>query len=210
MTALVEFLTVPKDGETQNGDAAMVRRFVDGGLDGALIAVIDALGHGPLAAEAAAVALRYLADAPVAQGLRVIVEELHARLRGTRGAAGMFVLVREHRLEGCGVGNVALRSYRANVPAMLTPGVLGAGGSLKSLRVFRAELSSGDRLVVHSDGIDARFDELVARRDPALETCHAIMKRNRRPHDDATVLVADFATPPFTAGGPPTPPAEGS
>ena len=48
-----------------NGDAAMVRR-CDGG---ALIAVIDALGHGAHAAEAAGGGLRYLAEAPSA-GLR--------------------------------------------------------------------------------------------------------------------------------------------
>ena len=55
----VEYATLPKQGETENGDAALVRR-VD---DSVLIAVVDALGHGALAAKAAAVATSYLAEA---------------------------------------------------------------------------------------------------------------------------------------------------
>lgn len=198
---LVAFLSLPKEGETENGDAAMVRRFDDGAAGGALIAVIDALGHGQHAAAAAEVALSYLNEAPVTRGLRVIVEELHDRLRGTRGAAAMLLLVRDQKLEGCGVGNVALRSYRGRVPATLTPGILGSGGPLKLLRVFQAEVSPGDRLVVHSDGIDGRFDDEVSRRALPQDTCQAIMKRHRRPHDDATVLVADFAIPPVRSAG---------
>jgi phosphoserine phosphatase RsbX len=73
--------------------------------------------------------------------------------------------------------------------------VLGAGAPLKLLRVFQAELSPGDRLVLHSDGIEGRFDDEASRRAPALETCRAIMQRHRRSHDDATVLVTDFANP---------------
>lgn len=186
MKVAVEFVTVPRDGETENGDAALVRRTDDG----ALIAVLDALGHGERAAEAAAAGVRYLEDAPLDRGLRSVVEGLHARLRGTRGAAAMLLLVRHQHLEGCGVGNVGLRAYRARVPAMLTPGVLGA--SLSRLRLFEAQLAPGDRLVLFSDGISSRFDEEASGRTPALATAMAIMERHRKPHDDATVLVTDI------------------
>jgi negative regulator of sigma-B (phosphoserine phosphatase) len=179
-------MTVPRDGERENGDTALVRR--DG--ESMLIAVIDALGHGPPAAQAAGVGKAYLSAAPLDRGVRYVVEGLHDQLRGTRGAAAMLLLVQAGQLEGCGVGNVALRSYRARIPALLTPGVLG-GAPLQRLRVFSAELSPGDRLVVHSDGIVARFDDEASKRASALETCRAIMERHRRPHDDATVLVTD-------------------
>lgn len=213
MKALVEYITVPREGERANGDAALVRRW-EGGL---LVAVIDALGHGEHAAQATAVGLGYLQEVSVKSGLRPVVEGLHERLRGTRGAAAMLLLLDQGRLEGCGVGNVALRSYRARVPAMLSPGILGA--SLSRLHVFTAELAAGDRVVLFSDGITARFDDEASRRASALETCQAIMERHRRPHDDATVLVMDIesdsmgAPPPnrFYDGGPaPKPPAEGS
>ena len=42
----VAYLTRPREGETENGDRAVV---VDLG-DVTLLAVIDALGHGPVAA----------------------------------------------------------------------------------------------------------------------------------------------------------------
>jgi negative regulator of sigma-B (phosphoserine phosphatase) len=189
----VEYVTVPREGEKDNGDAALVRR----SDDLVLIAVIDALGHGPHAAEAAAAGTRYLEEAPLQVGIRRLVEDLHERLRGTRGAAAMLLLIRGNKLEGCGVGNVGLRSYRTRIPAMLTPGVLG--GSITRLRLFEAELDAGNRIILYSDGISSRFDDEGARGAPALVTCRAIMDRYRKPHDDATVLVTDIEALPAPA-----------
>ena len=189
MKVAVEFVTIPRDGEKENGDAVLVRRR-PGDAEGVFLAVIDALGHGKLAAEAATVGIAYLQQVPLAQGLQRVVEGLHDRLRGTRGAAAMLLTLQEGRLEGCGVGNVGLRSFGGRVPATLTPGVLG--GSMNRLRIFQADVAVGDRLVVFSDGISIRFDEEATRRTPALATCEAIMQHHRKPHDDATVLVADI------------------
>jgi negative regulator of sigma-B (phosphoserine phosphatase) len=189
----VEFVTVPREGERDNGDAAVVRR----SDETVLIAVIDALGHGRHAAEAAAVGTRYLEEAPLHGGIRRVVEELHERLRGTRGAAAMLLLIKDNKLEGCGVGNVGLRSFRARIPAMLTPGVLG--GSITRLRLFQSEVGAGDRIILFSDGISSRFDDESARGAPAIVTCKAIMDRYRKPHDDATVLVTDIEALPAPA-----------
>jgi negative regulator of sigma-B (phosphoserine phosphatase) len=182
----VEYVTLPRDGERENGDAALVRRF----SDGALVVVLDALGHGAPAAEAAKVAVRHLEGAPIDRGLRPVVESLHEALRGTRGAAAMLLLIRRGSLEGCAVGNVSLRAYRAQVPALLSPGVLG--GSLARLHVFNAELSPGARILIFSDGITPRFDEEAWRRAAGPEACRAIITRYRKAHDDATVLVTDI------------------
>lgn len=190
MKATVEFVTVPREGEQENGDAAVVRRTDDH----LLVGVIDALGHGERAAEAARAGVRYLDDARLDRGLRPVIEGLHERLRGTRGAAAMLLLFQEQKLEGCGVGNVALRAYRARVPAMLTPGVLG--GSVTRLRLFTAEVAPGDRIILFSDGISSRFEEESTRSSSALATCQAIMERHRKPHDDATVLVTDIERAP--------------
>lgn len=187
MRVVADFVTVPREGESHNGDAALVRR----SDDVALLAVIDALGHGELAAAASDKAIAFLDEAPLDKGVSRLVEGLHETLRGTRGAAAMLLLVSGERLEGCGVGNVALRSYRAKVPAILTAGVLG-GATLARPRIFLAQLSPGDRVVVHSDGVTARFDDEASRRAAPLEICRAIMQRHRRPHDDATVLVTDI------------------
>lgn len=186
MKLAAEYLTLAKEGEQENGDAAVVRRW----NDGVLLAVIDALGHGVLAAAAAAAATAFLDAVTPEQGLREIMEGLHERLRGTRGAAAMVLLFQPGRVQGCGVGNVELRTYKGRVPAVLSPGVLGA--SLSRLHVFEGRPSPGARLVMFSDGITARFDDDVARGLPVAETCRVIMDRHRRPHDDATVLVTDI------------------
>jgi negative regulator of sigma-B (phosphoserine phosphatase) len=181
-----EYLTVAKDGEVENGDAALVRRWDDR----ALFAVIDALGHGPSAAAAAAAATTYLDAVTAEQGLREIMEGLHERLRGTRGAAAMVLLLHDGRVQGCGVGNVELRAYKGRVPAVLSPGVLGA--SISRLHFFESRPAPGARVVVFSDGIAARFDDDAARGLSVGETCRVIMDRHRRAHDDATVLVTDI------------------
>jgi negative regulator of sigma-B (phosphoserine phosphatase) len=182
----VDFLTLPREGERENGDAVVVRR----GDEGVLLAVVDALGHGAVAAEVAAAAVAYLDLAPVERGVTTIMEGLHARLRGTRGAAAMVLILSAGRLVGCGVGNVELRSSKRRVPVILSPGVLGA--SLGRIHTFEAPLAAGDRLVVFSDGIAGRFEAELSRGLPGPETCRAIMDRHRRPHDDATVLVTDI------------------
>ena len=204
MKAIVEFVTRPCDGHTENGDAAVVRRWETG----VLVAVIDALGHGAHAAKAADAAVRYLTEAQLTLGVQQLVEGLHDALRGTRGAAAMLLRLDAYKLSGVGVGNVELRalsfgvagappSYpgvsRPRVPVVLTPGVLG--GPLPKFRFFQAELSPGDRVVVFTDGIAARFDEEASKRAPALAVCQAIMERHRKRHDDATVLVTDIEAP---------------
>ena len=186
MKLTADFLTVPREGEQDNGDAAVIRHEEAGSL----LAVIDALGHGSRAAHAAGVATRWLAEAPLDRGLRPLVEGMHERLRGTRGAAAMLLVLGGSRVEGCGVGNVEVRGQGARVPAVLTPGVLGA--QLGKLRIFEAELRGRGRIVVFSDGISRQLviDDLAGML--ARDACRALMDRYRRPGDDATVLVTDF------------------
>jgi negative regulator of sigma-B (phosphoserine phosphatase) len=176
---------VPKVGESVNGDAVVVRK------DGArqLIAVVDALGHGPGAALAAGVAVEELNVVPLDKGVQAVIERVHIKLHGTRGAAAMVCVWDGERLEGCSVGNVEMRSRGTRVPVMLTPGILGA--RVRSYRIFDSRLAPSDRLVIFSDGISSHLSiDDMARLAPS-EACRQIMERYRRNHDDATVLVAD-------------------
>jgi len=182
----VAHLTRPREGERENGDAILVRE-----LNGrTLIAVIDALGHGPMAAIASRAAVEQLAKAPLDQGIRRVVEGVHDQLRGTRGAAAMVCIVHEARLEGCGIGNVELRSLGSKVPTVLSPGILGA--FINRIRTFEAQVVPGDRLVIFSDGLSSRIDFSIIKGQPPEAACRTLMDRHRRPHDDSTVLVADF------------------
>ena len=187
MTPRTEHRSLPREGEHECGDLALMRA-----TDAfTLLAVIDALGHGPHAAAAAALAAEHLNAASLDEGLIVLMEGLHAALRGSRGAAAMIVLLApDGRLQGCGVGNVELRTVGSRVPAVLTPGVLGA--SINRLRTFEGRLAAGDRLVIFSDGLSSRMElERVRGLTPGA-ACDALMAQYRRTHDDSTVLVTDL------------------
>lgn len=182
----MEHLILPKEGERVSGDAVFVHQTGDCGV----FALIDALGHGDRAAEAAEVALAALGEAPLGSGVGAVVEHVHVRLRGTRGAAAMICVLRDDRLEGCGVGNVELISAGTHVPWVPSPGILGA--SLRRMRVFEARVVPGDRLILFSDGVSPRIDLSQYKGVAAADVCRAVMTRHRRPHDDATVLIADI------------------
>ncbi|MFT3768491.1 MAG: phosphoserine phosphatase [Minicystis sp.] len=186
MKLTVDFATLPREGEQENGDTVVVRH----GDGVSLLGVIDALGHGTRAATAAAAASRYLSSAPLDRGLLHVVEGLHENLRGTRGAAAMLLFLGGKRLEGCGVGNVEVRGQGTRVPAVLTPGILGA--QLGRLKIFEAALAERGRIIIFSDGISGRMalDDIAGQ--PPRDACRALMDRYRRPGDDATVLVTDF------------------
>ncbi len=67
-------------GEVVSGDLHVVAPFPGG----VLVAVVDGLGHGPDAAEAARIAVAVLQDA-AGQPATSLVERCHAALRRTRG-----------------------------------------------------------------------------------------------------------------------------
>lgn len=184
MRLVVDHLTSPKVGEHDNGDAVVVRHEEQGSL----VAVVDALGHGPAAAAVAQAATSHLLNTSLAGGMRAIISSLHDHLRGSRGAAAMVLTFFNRRIEGCGIGNVELRSYGTGVPAVLTPGILGR--TLPRMRIFEAELVVGDRLLIYSDGISTRFDGAALLRQSPAEGCRSLMDHHRHAHDDATVLMA--------------------
>lgn len=179
-------LVRPRVGEVACGDGAIVRD--DGPRT--LLAIVDALGHGPLAAEVTSQALTCLAQVPLDGGAASVQSELNAALKGTRGAAAMVCLIEGERLSGCGVGNVELRTDPNSVPVVLSPGILGS--SVRVFRSFEGVVPRGSRVVLFSDGISAtrlRLDELRAL--DAEKACRSILQRFAYPHDDASVLVAD-------------------
>lgn len=180
-----QVLSQPCAGHRLNGDAALVRP-IDGGF---MVAVIDALGHGPAAAEVSARATARLTEVPVDDGVLGVMQDLHQSLEGTRGAAALICLLTEGRLEGCTVGNVDLRTLGGPVPVVQSPGILGV--RVRRYNVFAAEVRAGSRLFLFSDGISSSVPVAETRdMDPAA-ACRFIFKGFRRLHDDATILVID-------------------
>jgi len=176
----------PKRGESANGDLVVVERHPSG----ILVAIVDALGHGPRAEAVAKLATDYFAG--VAAGFAGCDAEglmggLHAALRGTRGAAATLCVIRGARLEACGVGNVEMRCVGASIPVTLCPGIVGV--QLRKLRSFSGTLVPKARCFLFSDGVSRRapFAEL-SRLSPKV-ACSRLILQHRHEHDDASVAL---------------------
>lgn len=167
-----------KSGEERSGDAWAVEE-----APGKLwVLVADGLGHGPLAAEAADVAVaafRALPGRPPGER----IEAIHRRLHVSRGAAVAVAEVDAGAgvLRYAGIGNVAGALLGGEAPRSLLSMNGTAGHQARTLRQLDYPWTPRSLLVMHSDGISARWD-LASR--PGLQ--------ERRPSTIAAVLVRDF------------------
>lgn len=175
-------------GEDWAGDAWAAEQ--SGGRIVALAA--DGLGHGEGAAAASAAAVetfRRHSDAAAEH----IVGQIHQALRPTRGAAiGVVEIDRAAgRARFCGIGNITARLVVAGKHHELISHYGIAGYQARRIRAVEADWPDGALLVMHSDGLSARWD-LDAY--PRLDRCHpqlaaaTLMRDAPRAHDDALVL----------------------
>lgn len=185
MTVQVAHALRPCPGEVVSGDAVVFRSSGPNTVFG----VIDALGHGPVAAKVARMALSFLDQVDLALPMREMVEGLHRALTHTRGAASGLCVARCDMVELSIVGNVTVRSLGTRVGVLASPGILGR--HVRKLRCHRAHLRPGDRLVVFSDGLSRVELEPIRRLEPA-QACENLLRNHARSSDDASVVVADF------------------
>jgi anti-sigma regulatory factor (Ser/Thr protein kinase) len=179
---------VPLDA---NGDGWAV------GFDdrGCVVVVIDGLGHGPSAHEAAQTALSALADARDAD-IRVWLAEAHNAMRSTRGGVGAVARVDLVRgvVEFAGVGNVAGTTVANGTVKGLAsrPGLLGTEHRVPKAEVMEVPWRPGATLVLWSDGLrtGVRLDDPpdLLGHDPAVVAA-ALHRDFARGNDDATVVV---------------------
>lgn len=161
--------------------------------DVATIVVVDGLGHGAAAHDAAVRAVAAFEEGPTA-ALDRIVQACHAALARTRGAA--LVVARadvvRSRLSFCGVGNVQLRDLQGKSGRGISlPGIVGL--RLPPLRVFDSELTTTDRIVFHTDGVPAGFDPRGLHTLPIDDLAGAVIDRFGLAHDDATVVTLSLS-----------------
>jgi negative regulator of sigma-B (phosphoserine phosphatase) len=182
----------PIEGERRSGDLAVFAAY-DGG---ALVAVIDGLGHGIFAADAAERAAEVLREHP-SEPAQALVERCHAALRRTRGAVmtlAWFDLVAE-RMEWTGVGNVEARLLRAAVGVgarEASPVVLGGviGFQLpKAIRTSTMELMTGDAVAFATDGVSPDFSAVLDPAIPAQEQAERMLREHGKGTDDALAVV---------------------
>jgi negative regulator of sigma-B (phosphoserine phosphatase) len=190
------------DGQSESGDQYLVKTFPNG----ALVTVVDGLGHGPRAATVAKTAIATLeghAHEPVASLLR----RCHKELVGTRGV--VMSLASFNTLDGemtwLGVGNVIglllradARAERARESLLLRGGVVGY--RLPSLRPVVISVTRGDTLIFATDGLRSSFvQEFIHNEvkgltlsDPPQRIADHIFAEHGRGTDDALVLVAQY------------------
>lgn len=162
-----------------------------------LVLIVDGLGHGYGAAEAAqeAVATFYQrsASAPAE-----ILNYVHNALRKTRGAVAAVAEIRpkENRLTYAGVGNISavLLSGGNSKSLVCYNGTLGI--TLTKIQEFRCDWPSDAVLVLHSDGLQSRWDLSsypgLLSRHPAV-IGGVLLRDFRRQRDDASVVVVKAA-----------------
>jgi anti-sigma regulatory factor (Ser/Thr protein kinase) len=187
----VAAICVPVKGERVSGDAWAYRR----GQGTETYMVVDGLGHGLGAAEAAHEALAVFSAHPELKPAELL-RDMHDALKKTRGAAIAIAELDVHqgKLMLAGVGNIAasILSPHKKPRAMVSHN--GTVGHVVSrIQEFAFPWESGDLLVMHSDGINTHWDldalPGLFNKPPAL-IAGIIFEQGNRGRDDATVLVA--------------------
>lgn len=179
-------------GQAESGDLHVFKAFPGG----ALVGVIDGLGHGSEAAVAARTAVEILESRP-SESVLALIRQCHDKLNPTRGAA--MSLASLNRIEGTltwlGVGNVEGVLLRGDKSA--TPGyesLLLRGGTvgrrLPSLFASILPVSPGDTLIFATDGIHSDFAQGLAIVEPPPRAAARILSQHGKGTDDALVLVA--------------------
>ncbi|ULA67060.1 MAG: Phosphoserine phosphatase rsbX [Nitrospira sp.] len=163
-----------------------------------LCVVVDGLGHGALAAQAAQLAVETFRTHAGAS-LTEQVDLAHRALRPTRGAAlGIAEILHDHAIvRFVGIGNIMASICQAGDSRNMVSqnGILGH--QIRRVTEFQYPWSESAMLVMCSDGINTHWDVSpytgLAARDPSLiaATLYRDFSRGR---DDTTVVVLKKST----------------
>jgi anti-sigma regulatory factor (Ser/Thr protein kinase) len=189
-------VNVPIKGETTSGDGYVARP----GPSRSLYVVVDGLGHGPGASEAAEEAIAIIQSTSALTATEMIVKT-HDALKKTRGAA-MSVAVVDHDqkiLHYAGVGNIGA----ALVTGTATRTLVSQNGTLGAIlprvpQEYTYPIERNTLLIMFSDGLASKTGISaypgIQARHPAL-TAGLLYRDFSRRRDDATVLVARMEEP---------------
>lgn len=159
-----------------------------------MLMVVDGLGHGPAASEAARAAEEAVRKETNEQP-EAWVKAIHAATVPTRGAVALVVRVtpEDRRIIGAGVGNISGRVVAPGQASRLVshPGILGR--AVRHLHPDVHDWPAQALLILHSDGVSQRWslDQYpgLAIRHPLLIAA-VLLRDHGGGTDDATVVVA--------------------
>lgn len=162
--------------------------------DRSFFMVVDGLGHGMFAAEAAREAERVLAESH-SNSTEAILRDCHDALKKTRGAAAAIAAISKEKgtLILSGVGNIS----SAVLDGENRRGIASHNGTLghqiQKFQEFTVPWNPASVLIMHSDGLGSKWD---LNQYPGLASKHpsiiaAVLYRDfERERDDVTVLAA--------------------
>ncbi len=182
-------INLAKTGESVSGDGW----YSESSSRRTVCAVVDGLGHGPLAARAAVLAVESLREHHDAS-LSEQIDFAHGALRSTRGAAlGVAEILHDQGLvKFVGIGNIMAAVHQDGVSKSMVSqnGILGH--QIRRVTEFQYLWSESAMLVMCSDGINTHWDVNqyagLAGRDPSLIAA-TLYRDFTRGRDDTTVLV---------------------
>jgi negative regulator of sigma-B (phosphoserine phosphatase) len=179
------------EGEERSGDQAVFVPYAGG----ALVAVIDGLGHGDLAAEAADLAASILHEHPE-ESPQELVDRCHQALLRSRGVVMTLAWfdLEAGRMTWTGVGNVEARIVRADGARQDSPVVLAGvvGHQVPRVRMATIDLRPGDAVLFATDGVEADFSVSSALALSAQEQAERILELHSKGTDDALAVVVRY------------------
>lgn len=186
---------VPHPRHTEPGDAYLIRPH-DGGVT---VAVIDGLGHGPKAADAAQAAVEVMEKQKTSERPAVLIQvcdkDVRVRRRGLVMSAA--TINNSGRLVWAGVGNVHGTLYvqdgnqkTKREHLHLRGGTVGL--HLPTIREFELDLHPGDTIIFVTDGIKGGYNQDVDPSQSPQSIADFILEKYNRGTDDALVVVGRF------------------
>ncbi|MCW8156118.1 ATP-binding protein [Stutzerimonas stutzeri] len=185
----------PYPGETSCGDAWHLA--FDGQRCSAL--VIDGIGHGELAQQAAQAGTVAFAEAPLDSPF-TLFSNMHQAMSGSRGGAAAIAHFDGQRqvLDFAGIGNIGASLIGSDGSRGLAshPGIVGV--RFRKAHVFDYPLGEARLVVLYSDGLQSRWNLRdypgLVHRHPAIIA--ALLHRDFcRGRDDVTVLALNLEAP---------------
>jgi len=180
-------VNLPLESEVICGDAWQLAR----NEECISLFVIDGLGHGAFAGEAARAGIDAFALSPCDEPKDILVRA-NGLMSRTRGGAAASARMVDDRVSFAGIGNISATL----VSAEKSQGLVSHNGTLgihkRPTRQFEYQRAKGALLVMHSDGISARWEiknrAALLARHPAI-VAGVIYRDHARERDDSTIVV---------------------
>lgn len=188
----VGVVSIPVRGEIASGDSYLALP----GRGRSLYMVVDGLGHGVVAAEAATRAVQAV-QASAQESLTEIMSITHNALRSTRGAAMSIALIDHERslITYAGVGNVSAMAGKSRVSRSMISRNGTLGVVMPKIQEYTYPFETGIMLLMFSDGLTSKCGfggyPGIFNRPPAL-IAGLLYRDFTRRRDDATALVVEL------------------